>query len=236
MSGARVGTTAGAAGAAGVVDPDLARRAAIHRALGDDRRLALVDALRLSDRTPSDLAALAGIGSNLLAFHLGILEEAGIIVRQVSEGDARRRYVQLATDPLVELGATPAVRADRVVFVCTANSARSQLAAALWTDRTGRPTASAGARPADAVHPLAVAIGRRHGLTLADAPQGYDAVPFTPDLVVSVCDRALESGVPFDAPTLHWSVPDPADGDRDAFDHAFTQLAGRIDRLAAASA
>jgi protein-tyrosine-phosphatase len=214
----------------------LERRAARHRALGDERRLAIVDALRLSDRTPSDLAAATGVGSNLLAFHLGILEDVGIIQRTPSQGDARRRYVRLADDPLAALGAAPAVAAARVLFVCTANSARSQLAAALWHERTDRPTGSAGTHPAAAVHPLAVATAQRHHLAVSDVPRGYDDVPFDPDLVVSVCDRALESGPPpFAAPVLHWSVPDPAAGDRDDFERTYRRLAERIDRLAAAS-
>jgi ArsR family transcriptional regulator, arsenate/arsenite/antimonite-responsive transcriptional repressor / arsenate reductase (thioredoxin) len=53
-----------------------------------------------------------------------------------------------------------------------------------------------------------------------------------PDLVVSVCDRARERGVPFDAPTLHWSIADPVGGGPDAFERAADELARRIDHLA----
>lgn len=214
----------------------LARRAAWHRALGDERRLAIVDALRLSDRTPSGLAEAVGIGSNLLAFHLRALEDAGVIERSTSSGDARRRYVRLRADLDVPLGAAPAVVAQQVLFVCTANSARSPLAAALWRARTGRRSASAGTAPAATVHPLAVATARRHALDVSAAPRGYDQVPFPPDLVVSVCDRARECGPPpFAAPTLHWSVPDPADGDRDDFERVHDQLVDRVERLALAA-
>lgn len=213
------------------------RRAELHRALGDERRLAIVDALRLSDRTPSELEAVTDLASNLLAFHLRTLEAAGVIERSTSQGDARRRYVRLASEPLDELRALPPVRAERVLFVCTGNSARSQLAAALWAVRTGRPTASAGTHPAERVHPHAVATARRHRLEVGDRPRGYDQVAFTPDLVVSVCDRARESGTPpFDAPSLHWSVPDPAGGDRAAFEAVHDKLAVRVEGLAAAAA
>ena len=215
----------------------LARRAAVHHALGDERRLVIVDALRLSDRTPGELAALAGIGSNLLAFHLGVLETAGLIERTLSEGDARRRYVGLRLSAVTELGPAPWMAADEVLFVCTHNAARSPLAAALWQRTTGRPAGSAGQRPAVAVHPLAVATARRHGIDLTAArPQGYDAITSAPDLVVSVCDRAREAGVPFDVPALHWSLPDPIEGGPQDFEAAYGQLATRIELLAASTA
>lgn len=212
----------------------LARRAAVHHALGDERRLAIVDALRLSDHTPGELAALTGIGSNLVAFHLDVLEDAGLIERTRSEGDARRRYVRLRLAAVAELGPSPVISAEQVLFVCTHNAARSQLAAALWERATGRPAGSAGQRPATAVHPLAVATAGRHGIDLTAArPHGYDAVDGTPDLVVSVCDRAREAGVPFEVPALHWSVPDPIEGGPQDFEHAYRQLAMRIELLAA---
>ena len=215
----------------------LARRAAVHHALGDERRLAIVDALRLSDRTPGELAALAGIGSNLVAFHLDVLEEVGLIERTPSEGDARRRYVRLRLAAVTELGPPPAISAEEVLFVCTHNAARSQLAAALWERTTGRPAGSAGQRPAAAVHPLAVATAGRHGIDLTAArPHGYEDIASAPDLVVSVCDRARESGLPFDVPALHWSVPDPIEGGPAEFEAAYQQLAIRIELLAASLA
>jgi protein-tyrosine-phosphatase len=216
------------------VELSLERRASVHRALGDPHRLLIVDALRLSDRSPSELAARTGLGSNLVAFHLGVLEEVAVVERGPSEGDARRRYVHLHRDVLTALTPRPTLVADDVVFVCTANSARSQLAAALWRRRTGLDARSAGSAPAQWVHPLAITTAAAHGLDLTTAvPQGYDELGTPPDLVVSVCDRAREGGLPFDVPALHWSVPDPVAGDRAAFEAAFRELTGRIDVLAA---
>ncbi|MEO1059706.1 MAG: ArsR family transcriptional regulator, partial [Actinomycetota bacterium] len=57
-----------------VIDAALAERAAIHGALGDPGRLAIVDALRVSDRSPQELGALLDMPSNLLAHHLTTLE------------------------------------------------------------------------------------------------------------------------------------------------------------------
>jgi protein-tyrosine-phosphatase len=209
----------------------------MHAALGDPHRLAIVDALALSDRTPRELADLVDVPSNLLAHHLGVLSEAGLIERRVSAGDRRRRYVVLRPEALD--GLLPAAAATPqgiVLFVCTHNSARSQVAAALWRARTGEPAESAGRDPAPRVHPLAVRAARRLGLDLSDAsPRGYEAVGIHPALVVSVCDRAREGGIPFEAPALHWSVADPVvDGRQASFTRAFAEISRRVDRLAAA--
>jgi len=214
--------------------PSVQRRAAVHHALGEPHRLAIVDALRFSDRTPSELAAMTGLGSNLTAFHLNVLDDAGLITRTPSEGDARRRYIQLRPDLDVALRLRSTITAHDVLFVCTHNSARSQLAAALWQHRTGRPARSAGHDPAPEVHRLAVDVAAEHGLDLSAArPQGFAAVADEPaDLIVSVCDRVREAGLPLDAPTLHWSIPDPVGDRRDRFEAAYEQLAERVAALA----
>jgi ArsR family transcriptional regulator, arsenate/arsenite/antimonite-responsive transcriptional repressor / arsenate reductase (thioredoxin) len=219
------------------VPSTLAARAARHRALGDETRLHIVDALQVSDRSPQELGTIVGATTNRLAFHLGVLEEAGLVRRTTSQGDARRRYVTLVRDRLSDLdGPRPLDRAaERVLFVCTANAARSQLAAHLWRARTGLPALSAGTDPAPRVHPGAVAVAQRGGLDLAGAaPVSYRELDVTPDLVVSVCDRAHESPLSFDAPLLHWSIADPVGGGPDEFARTFEDLTDRIDRLARA--
>ena len=126
--------------------------------------------------------------------------------------------------------------APRVVIVCTQNSARSQLAAALWARRSQVPCASAGTRPASRIHPEATKVARRHGLSLGNAATSHvDDVLDGGDLVVAVCDNAHEqlgSRVP---DRLHWSVPDPArNATPEVFERVFDDIAGRIDRLAPA--
>jgi ArsR family transcriptional regulator, arsenate/arsenite/antimonite-responsive transcriptional repressor / arsenate reductase (thioredoxin) len=160
-----------------------------------------------------------------------LLEQAGVLERSRSEGDHRRTYLRLRPAALAGLGPAGAVDAPRVVFVCTHNSARSQLAAALWKRRSKVPAASAGTEPARRVHPLAVAVARGHGLSLARARTAHvDEVLRPDDLVVAVCDNAHEQlGEPGDR--LHWSVPAPTD---DSFDRTFRDLADRVDRLAPA--
>lgn len=214
-------------------DGSLDARAAVHRALGDEHRLAIVDALELSDRAPSELQELTGLPSNLLAFHLDALEHAGVIERHRSRGDARRRYVTLRHDVLARVSDVPRPRMGIVLFVCARNAARSQLAAAVWTARTGGRALSAGTDPAAAVHPLAIEVAADRGLDLSAArPRSYQDVGVDPELVVSVCDRARESGLSFDAPLLHWSIPDPDGGDRAAFLAAFEEISRRVDLLA----
>lgn len=214
------------------VNVELVARARLYAALGDPGRLAVVDALAYGDASPGELARALGIPSNLIAHHLNVLAAAGAVTRTRSEGDRRRTYLRLVPEALAGLAAPAPLPAPRVVFVCTHNSARSQLAAALWTATSPVPAASAGTRPAARVHPRAKRIAHRHGLALASAPTHVDDVTNTGDLVIAVCDNAHEQLPP--APRrLHWSVPDPAPAGTDtAFEAAYTDLAGRIDRLA----
>jgi protein-tyrosine-phosphatase len=216
---------------------NIGERARVHAALGDRHRLRIVDELLLSDRSFQELSRLVGLPGNAAAHHLGVLESAGLIERRVSEGDHRRRYVTLRQDRLAGLVAAPAARPKAVLFVCTHNSARSQFAAALWRYRTGAVAESAGTDPAQRVHPKAVHAAQDLGLDLHDAtPKGYDQLSIAPDLVVSVCDRAHESGLPFEAPSLHWSVPDPVrTGTARAFQSAFADLGERVERLVSAT-
>ena len=199
-------------------------------ALGDPVRLAIVDELLRSDRSPTELGQLFDIESNLLAHHLDVLDAAGLITRSRSSGDGRRRYVHLHRDALPDpRRAADPVPTPRALFVCTRNSARSQLAAALWRSTTGAPASSAGTHPAARVHPGALAAARRAGLDLGDrAPQTIGEAGPLPPLVVTVCDQAHEELRP-PARWLHWSVPDPvADGGRKAFDRTVAELRQRI--------
>ena len=220
------------------------RRASVHAALGEPVRLAIVDLLGPGDASPGELAEAVGLGSNLLAHHLKVLEEAGVIRRVRSEGDRRRSYVQLCLDdPIVWAAAQaglsdrlPAAAVPRVVFVCTANSARSQLAAARWNAISPVPAASAGTHPAARVHPRTVATGRRHGLRLGRVkPVGIEQVLSAGDLIVAVCDNVHEELDQGQA-RLHWSIPDPVRADTDeAFEAAYADITRRVERLAAAT-
>ena len=236
----------------------LLRQARMHAALGEPVRLAMIRRLLITDASPGELGAAYGLATNVLAHHLKVLQTAGLVRRVKSEGDARRSYIQLLredpevmamVDPRPGSAAEAVLRSllgtgrpQRVVFVCTANSARSQLAEATWRQVSHLPVTSAGTRPAPRVHPRALATGRRHGLRFDGARTARLVDVAAPgDLVVCVCDNAHEeltatSHDPLDTPMVgqvHWAVPDPVHAATDeAFDSAYTEIAGHVQRLA----
>lgn len=205
----------------------------MHGALSDPVRLAAVDLLMASDRSPQELQRRLGVTSNLLSHHLDVLEGVGLVARHTSSGDRRRRYVQLLPEQLVDLMPNRGVPRQPALFICTANTARSQIAAALWMAIVGEPAASAGTHPAPEVHPGAAAAARRAGLDLsAAAPRSIGDVDAA-ELTITVCDVAHEELGDRDA-WLHWSIEDPVPvGSDRAFDRAVDDLRTRI-RLATA--
>jgi ArsR family transcriptional regulator, arsenate/arsenite/antimonite-responsive transcriptional repressor / arsenate reductase (thioredoxin) len=170
--------------------------------------------------------------SNLLSHHLRTLEDAGLATRHRSEADKRRSYFRLAPGALEGLAPGREHGARRVLFVCTRNSARSQLAAALWRQASDIPATSAGTHPAERIAQGAIDVARRYGLDLAAlTPRLLDQVAREEDLVVTVCDNAHE-----ELPGLrgiHWSVPDPLRlNTKEAFESAFADISHRINDLA----
>ncbi|PKN91413.1 MAG: low molecular weight phosphatase family protein [Chloroflexi bacterium HGW-Chloroflexi-6] len=106
----------------------------------------------------------------------------------------------------------------KVLFLCTGNSCRSQMAEAIVNARLGGEwqAASAGTKPAGYIHPKAFAalseIGIRHEgrSKLADEFRGVDF-----DLVVTVCDSAAEECPVWlgEGNKIHHGFPDPAKTD-----------------------
>ena len=114
------------------------------------------------------------------------------------------------------------VRPFRVLFLCTGNSARSQIAEAIL-NRLGRGrflAESAGSHPVARVNPLAIEALRDAGIEWAGhPPRGMDGLETQAwDFVITVCDKAKESCPLFPGqPVLaHWGMPDPADVEGDA--------------------
>jgi protein-tyrosine-phosphatase len=211
---------------------ELARRAAVHAALADPARLRITDTLADGDASPSELAAMLAMPSNLLAHHLRVLEETGIITRRRSDGDRRRTYLRLVRAALDVLPGQQARTATRVLFVCTANSARSHLAVALWRRASHVPAVSAGTHPAASIAPGAIDAAGRHHLPLQRLrPRHLRDIRQDEDLIVTVCDLAHEELGALAA--VHWSVPDPVpSGDPASFDATLEELSSRIARLA----
>src|SRR3954452_24955067 len=215
--------------------PTVGERAAVFACLADPARLAICDELAGSDRSPSELGRAVGLNSSLLAHHLEALEAAGLVVRSQSHGDLRRRYIRLVHERIRGLGSlvgSARIAPRRALFVCTHNSARSPLAAALWHHATGQPAESAGTAPASTVHPGAAAAAARAGLDLGGVvPRPLDSVHRRPQLVITGCDRAHEEHAD-ERSWLHWSIADPtADGRAAAFDAVVAELRRRIETL-----
>ena len=206
------------------------RRVALHAALADPARLRIVDALTWGDAAPSELAAMLPMPSNLLAHHVNVLREAGLVERHRSEGDGRRSYLRLVPAALDEIALPGLDPPTRVLFVCTANTARSHLAVALWRRASSIPATSAGTHPAETIDPRAAAAAARHHVPLRQQrPRAVNNVRADGDLVITVCDRAHEEV----GGDLHWSVPDPVTVGTDAaFDHALGELDRRVADLA----
>ena len=127
----------------------------------------------------------------------------------------------------------------RVIFVCTGNSARSQMAEALLRRDGGEAfeVVSAGVSPRG-VHPMTISALDRVGIDIRGA-RSKSVGEFLGqqfDYVITVCDRARATCpvFPGGSMTLHWGVDDPAEATgteeerRAAFDHALKELAIRI--------
>ena len=206
-------------------------RVARFAALGDPVRLAITDLLHDDDLSPDSLIASLQIPGNLLAHHLKILTEVGLVTRTRSQADGRRTYLHLELggfDDLLPTAST--INTRRVVFVCTENSARSVMAEAIWRDVSSVPVSSAGTDPAYRINPRARTAIRRAGLLLEQRePRDLDEVLKPSDLIVSVCDAVNEKLVNRSNSRLHWSIADPARvGNDAAFAQTFDEIRGRV--------
>ncbi|NJN15369.1 MAG: metalloregulator ArsR/SmtB family transcription factor [Oscillochloris sp.] len=198
------------------------------RLLTDETRWRMLRALRTSDRLVGELVEQTGLAQNLVSYHLGVLRQAGLVQVHRSDADGRATYygVDLAalTALYRRLGADLALPGSRppgelpastVVFLCRANSARSQIAEGwLRSLSGGRLTVrSAGTQPAR-LHPLAEQVMMEVGIDIGHHQSKHVDVlaRLTPDIVVTVCDIAREECAVWHqaGKQLHWSIPDPA--------------------------
>jgi protein-tyrosine-phosphatase/DNA-binding transcriptional ArsR family regulator len=196
--------------------------------VADDTRWRLLQLLRRSDHLVVELVEQTGLAQNLISYHLNALRQAGLVQLHRSDADARASYYgvslaglaalyqQLGADLAIPSVANPSSPAPATaIFLCRANSARSQMAEGwLRTLSGGRAVVrSAGTHPAT-LHPLAVQVMAEAGVDIGHQQAKHiDALAgLTPDVVVTVCDIAREEcAVWRQAMTqLHWSLPDPA--------------------------
>jgi ArsR family transcriptional regulator, arsenate/arsenite/antimonite-responsive transcriptional repressor / arsenate reductase (thioredoxin) len=231
--------------------------------VADPLRWQLIGELAQSDLRVAELAQRLGKAQNLVSYHLGELRAAGLVSARRSSADGRDSYYRLdlrrmgerfvaagsAVHPALQLmprrpAARPVRRSrPRVLFLCTGNSARSQMAAALLEARTGGAVdaRSAGSHP-KALHPHAVRVMAARGIDIAGrSPTHLDRFARTRfDRVVTLCDKVREVCPEFPgAPvTAHWSMPDPAaaatsDDDDAEFVRAADEIESRVELLIA---
>ncbi len=201
--------------------------------VGHPVRWRLLDALVESDRPVRELTALVDEPQSLVSYHLRKLRDGGLVAARRSSADGRDTYyaidlVQCSRQlqgaggdlhPGLRLAppARPSSRRPaRVLFLCTGNSARSQMAEALieqLSEGTVRAE-SAGSHPKP-LHPNAVRVMRKRGIDIrGNRTKHLDEFVDQPfDAVVTLCDRVREvcPDFPADPRVVHWSIADPAD-------------------------
>ncbi len=228
------------------------------RLAGHPLRWRLLSELARSDRRVGELCELAGQRQSLVSYHLRELRNGGVVSARRSLADGRDTYyvLELARcgELLVSAGASlhPGLASTvgshprrrglaraRVLFLCTGNSTRSQMAEALAEQLSGRVVraASAGSHPKP-LHPNAVRVMRERGIDLAGRRSKHLG-EFTGrrfDYVISLCDRVREicPEFPGTPQAIHWSVRDPArepgtyDETLPAFERTADELVTRI--------
>jgi ArsR family transcriptional regulator, arsenate/arsenite/antimonite-responsive transcriptional repressor / arsenate reductase (thioredoxin) len=224
--------------------------------LGHELRWQLASQLCKSDLKVGALTAATGEAQNLVSYHLRLLRDAGIVREHRSSADGRDIYYSLdrraltagVLDVLAALnpgagfqssGASKdspiAGRPVSVLFLCTGNSARSQIAEAMLRQLGGRRVSarSAGTHPAG-VHPNVYEVLRSREIRV-DNLRSKSVAEFAGqafDFVVTLCDVARSKPIELSGkPRLvHWSIPDPvaARGAR-AFESVATEIQVRVE-------
>jgi len=229
------------------------------RLAGHPLRWRLLTELARSDRRVSELCELAGRRQSLVSYHLRQLRDGGLVSMRRSAADGRDSYYILDLARCGELlscagaalhpamASTPRRRARRrrgaplarVLFLCTGNSARSQIAEAVCERLSDGAVsaASAGSHPKP-LHANAVRVMRERGIDIS-GHRSKHLSEFSDrrfEYVISLCDRVREvcPEFPGGPELIHWSIPDPArepGGDEEtlsAFERTASELCARI--------
>ena len=193
------------------------RIAGVSAAGGNPLRWRLLTELARSDRHVQELTSLLDRPQNLVSYHLGKLRAAGLVSARRSSADARGTYytvdlgrfgellaqtgrtvhpgLRLAPAPPLVPAAPAGRTAARLLFLCTGNSARSQIAEALAVARSGgRVEAhSAGSRPKP-LHPNTVRVLRERGIEVGSRQPKHLSIFAADrfDYVITLCDKVRE--------------------------------------------
>jgi ArsR family transcriptional regulator, arsenate/arsenite/antimonite-responsive transcriptional repressor / arsenate reductase (thioredoxin) len=217
-------------------------------------RWQLLSELARSDRRVGELCELADRRQSLVSYHLRQLRDGGLVSMRRSAADGRDTYYvldlarcgELLADAGVALhpglAPTPRPRTGergsplaRVLFLCTGNSARSQIAEALAEQLSDGTVsaASAGSHPKP-LHPNATRVMRERGIDISACRPKHlsEFAGQRFDHVISLCDRVREvcPEFPGGPQLIHWSVPDPTrePGSDEQTLPAFEQTAGEL--------
>lgn len=215
-------------------------------------RWQIVAALAQSDYRVQELETRLARPQNLVSYHLRLLREGGLVGERRSSADGRDAYYTLHLDTLraaYQAGGealhpalacatgpqTPPARPYRVLFLCTHNSARSQLAEGILRAAGGeRVEVFSAGNEVTAVHPLAIRAAAERGLDISQqhAKPMDEFAGQSFDTIITVCDRVREvcPVFPGDPPHIHWSLPDPTavTGPEEAQYQAFRQTAQEL--------
>jgi len=220
--------------------------------LAHELRWSLLRLLATTDMRVQELAAQLDRPLNLVSYHLAQLRRGALVTERRSSSDARDVYYTLDLEQLharyqdAAAALHPALRLTppsldvlrehevRVLFLCTHNSARSQMAEALLRQLGGaHVTAYSAGAMATTVHPLALAALAELGI----ADEGLRSKHLNEfagqhfDYVVTVCDRMREVCPVFPgAVQVHWSIADPVatPGDETVQRQAFVETAHHL--------
>jgi len=222
-------------------------------------RWRLLRELTQSDRAVWELTERVDKPQNLVSYHLRQLRDGGLVHAQRSAADGRDTYYAIdlprcerqlqATGRALHPALVPSParltpektrgRSPRVLFLCTGNSARSQMAEALLEHMSGGrvETESAGSHPKP-LHPNAIRVMHKRGLDISGNRTKHldEFASQRFDMVITLCDRVREICPEFPShPALvHWSVPDPAQAgptnrvSHPAFERTAAELESRI--------
>jgi protein-tyrosine-phosphatase len=221
-------------------------------------RWRLLTELASSDRTVGELVTLSGQPQSLVSYHLRQLREAEVVGMRRSAADHRDTYYHLdlvrcadaidrAAGALHPGLSAPSIRTDerdaghsrraRVLFLCTGNSSRSQMAEAFAMQLGDEllDASSAGSHPKPTRAEVGPAL-RAYGIEWSGRSKHLDAYRAQPfDYVVTLCDRVREVCPEFPgtaermAERIHWNVPDPSDtGTPEAFEDAAAEIETRL--------
>ena len=226
---------------------------------GHPVRWRLLRELARSDRQVRELTSLTGHPQPLVSYHLGRLRAARLVTARRSSADGRDAYYTVdlarcgellaaaggALHPALGPGERPPAAAVptvpvRVLFLCTGNGARSQMAEALAQRRSGDlvQAFSAGSHPGS-LHPNTVRVMAERGIDVRGRAAKHLSV-FRADqfgYVITLCDRVREvcPEFPGHPQAIHWSIADPS-GEPDgypAFGRVAAELRARVGFLLA---